>query len=110
MEIVTMVLLGITVLLNIANLVLEVVLRYSQIAEWFRSRRGVRSRGYGAADRRRLGFTLQDLLANGEYRTVQGVFDAGTGEVEAGVRSIRSRAVDSTMRSIHAGDRLAIYP
>ncbi|MEW9552365.1 hypothetical protein [Nonomuraea sp. NPDC050783] len=97
--------------LTVVQLVVELILKFRQIAEWFRERR---SRLYGnvlnTADRERVGFTLQDLMANGQYRTVQGVFNTATEQVETDVRQITSRGIDAELAAHHQNRRLVIYP
>ncbi|MGH3614760.1 MAG: hypothetical protein ACRDRK_19650 [Pseudonocardia sp.] len=97
--------------LTAVDLVVELVLKFRHIVEWFRERR---SRLYGSylntADRNRVGFTLQDLIANDQYRTVQGVFNTATNQVESDARRITSKYVDDELAAHHRGRRLVIYP
>ena len=82
-----------------------VFLTFTEIVSWFASRRSVSSQ-----DRTRLAFTLQDMVKNGRYRTVQGVFNTATGQVETDARKLISNSIDSRLTAYHGSDRLVIYP
>jgi hypothetical protein len=107
---ITMLILGITVAFTIVNLVAEAILKFQDIVEWFEMRR---ARLYGnsltTADMDRVGFTLQDLMTNGDYQTVQGVFNKANKTVETGARAVRSKDIDGDLEGYHRNNRLVIY-
>ncbi|MFB9451715.1 hypothetical protein Dvina_20500 [Dactylosporangium vinaceum] len=89
---------------QVAAAIYIVFLTFSEIVDWFSNRRSMSS-----VDRSRLGFTLQDMMNNGQYRTVQGVFNQAVGSVED-ARTITSGDVDSTLAGYHQDQRLVVYP
>jgi len=104
------VVMGIWLTITILDLVAELVLKFTQILGWFRNRRRHLT-GYALseAERDEVGFTLQNLRANGQYRTVQGVLNTRTNQVAADARAITSNAIDDQLASHHRGSRLVIY-
>ena len=69
-------------------------LTFLVLVEWFEDIAHL-VRGYN-----RIGFTVQEQLKNGEYKTVQGVFDKDKNKViEA--RNIKSDRVDSQINAMH---------
>jgi hypothetical protein len=107
---ITLLILGATVAFTIANLVAEAILKFQDIVAWFEERR---ARLYGnrlsTTDMDRVGFTVQDLMANGDYQTVQGVFNKATQTVETGARAVMSKDIDSDLAGYHRNNRLVIY-
>jgi hypothetical protein len=89
---------------HVAHAIYLFCLTFVEVAGWFRNRRSM-----AAVDRNRLGFTLQDMLNNGRYRTVQGVFNQAVGTVDE-AREISSSNVDDTLAGYHRGQRLVVYP
>jgi hypothetical protein len=89
---------------QIAAAVYIVFLTFAEIVDWFANRRSM-----SGVDRNRLGFTLQDMMNNGEYRTVQGVFNKAAGTVED-ARTVNSSQVDDTLAGYHQDQRLVVYP
>jgi hypothetical protein len=101
---------GVLVAITILNVLAEVILKFSQIIDWFRERRArVHGVGLNQDDADRVGFTLVDLMAKGQYRTVQGVFNERTRHVEAGARAIMSKEIDKEFAAKHGGYRLVKY-
>src|SRR5690348_12048173 len=91
---------GIYELVCIIHLIL---LTFGEIVSWFRSHSYLVS-----SDKNNLAFTLQDMISNDEYVTVQGVFNTRANRVlEA--RKISSRDVDDQVYNIHRDKQLAIY-
>ena len=82
-----------------------VFLTFTDIADWFANRRSV-----SPQDRSRLAFTLQDMLQNGQFQTVQGVFNTARQQVETDARKLISTNIDSQLASYHQRQRLVIYP
>lgn len=89
---------------QVAAAIYIVFLTFAEIVDWFSSRRSMSD-----VNKERLGFTLQDLMASGQYRTVQGVFNKAAGTVEA-TRAINSSQVDAELAGYHQGNRLVVYP
>jgi hypothetical protein len=105
MLVIAAVIAGVWTLINVAAVIFAVVLNFTQILDWFQRRRT----NIPEVDRSRLSFTLQDILASGRYRTVQGVFNRVTNQVEEGARSITSTKIDNQLRNYHRGYRLVTY-
>lgn len=89
---------------QVAAAIYVVFLTFAEIVNWFDSRRNL-----STVDRDRLGFTLQDMLNNGDYRTVQGVFNK-TSETVEDARTVTSNQVDDQLSGYHRGKRLVVYP
>jgi hypothetical protein len=108
--VVTAIIGGVIIALAVAEILAEVILKFQQIFDWFMERR-TRVRGglLSEADLDRAGFTLQDIMATGKYRTVQGVFNTATKEVEHGARAIISNHIDDELADYHRGNRLVMY-
>ncbi|GAA4683392.1 hypothetical protein [Phytohabitans rumicis] len=88
---------------NIAAAVYIVFLTITEIVSWFRNNRRLSQN-----DTREVGFTLQKRLANGDYNTIQGVFNQSTNEIAA-IREVNSSSVDGDLARNHQGNDLAIY-
>jgi hypothetical protein len=97
-------------LVTIVDLVVEVILKFRQIVEWFQEHR---TRPHGGvlteADRERVGFTLQNVMDNGDYQTIQGVFNQGTRQMENDARVITSLYIDDELAALHGVRQLVIY-
>ena len=52
---------------------------------------------------------MLDLLAAGDYNTIQGVFDTRTQRLGNNVRSIRSANIDARLAGYHRNNRLVTY-
>jgi hypothetical protein len=85
----------------VATAVYVAFLTFVEISDWFQRNRRVN------ADQ--VGFTVQDRLRNGNYKTVQGVFNRATEKVDA-VREIESSGIDGNLRHYHRDDDLVVYP
>ena len=72
----------------------------SEIINWFQSKRKI-----GA---NQIGFTLQDRLKNGKYKTVQGIFNNSTQKVED-MRAVKSSRIDDELASYHRYNNLVVY-
>jgi hypothetical protein len=88
---------------KIAAAIYVVYLVFSEIADWFQSNRKL-----AANDRREIGFTLQKQLANGDYNTVQGVFNKSTKSLGK-VRAINSARIDDRLAGYHKNKKLVVY-
>jgi hypothetical protein len=86
-----------------AAVVVLAILVLSDVIEWFQARQQLCQ-----ADSDMIAFTLQDRLANGRFKTVQGVFNKKTSLVVEG-RRIESERVDKKLAGLHRDGGLAIY-
>jgi hypothetical protein len=88
---------------GIAVAAIIAILTYDKILEWFQQKRHLLE-----TDSSRIGISILEHLNNGNYRTVQGIFDTETEEFIDG-RSIESRRVDSQIVDIHRENGYVIY-
>lgn len=95
--------LGAIALSYIASAIYMFILTISEVVSWFNSNRGL-SRN----DMREVGFTLQRRLDNGQFNTIQGVFNKSSNVVTA-AREVNSSQVDGDLSQYHRGSELAIY-
>jgi hypothetical protein len=77
-------------------------LTLGEVMEWFRSQR------YMLFNRGAVATTIVDLLNNGEYRTVQGVFNTST-QTWAVSRTIQSRQISPDLAYLHRNNRVVIH-
>ncbi|MEM8721850.1 MAG: hypothetical protein AAGE84_21560 [Cyanobacteria bacterium P01_G01_bin.39] len=75
----------------------------SKIVKWFRDRSKLKQQ-----DQDNIAFTLQDKLKNGQYKTVQGVFNTRTNDLED-ARIIKSDKIDSDLSRMHKNDQLVVF-
>ena len=59
-------------------------------------------------DRDDIGFTIQEQMNNGEYKTIEGVFNKSTGKVKDGC-VYKSEKVDRELARLHRGKQMVIY-
>ena len=90
--------------IEIAATLTVLFLNITQIIEWFKARRT----SIPAVEKRNIFFTLKDLLAAGDYKVVQGVFDTGAGRIRD-VRVIKAKRIDAELAGYHRHHRLAVY-
>lgn len=79
------------------------IVYWDDIVNWFRNRSRLVQE-----DEARIAFTLQERLKNGNYKTVQGIFDTDANAVVEG-RAMESRKVDETLEACHADSALIVY-
>lgn len=79
------------------------LLTFEEIANWFTDRQALME-----SDKDNIAFTLQEMLAKGQYNTVQGIFNKRTQTVPV-ARTIKSQNVDAKLAAIHAIHDLALY-
>jgi len=60
------------------------------------------------SDKNNVAFTLQEKIASGHYKTVQGIFNPRTSKILDG-RAIESKSIDAKLAAIHAVEELALY-
>ena len=88
---------------QIASAIYIVYLVISEIVDWFQSNRKLTEN-----DRDEIGFTLQNRLKNGQFNTVQGIFNQSTNSVEA-ARNVKSSMIDDNLANYHRQSELVIY-
>lgn len=88
----------------IAAAVTVLVLNFTQIIDWFKKLRT----NNPEVEKTKLYFTLKDLLASGNYKTIQGVFDTRTQQLGK-VRSITSKNIDARLADYHRNHQLVAY-
>lgn len=76
--------------------VVMVVLTIANIIDWFRSRNAITE-----ADKNRLKLTFQERLQNGNFGTVQAIYDEDSETVVA-IRKVESESVDEQLREAHS--------
>ncbi len=91
--------------IELGTAVTVLFLNFTQIIDWFKARRT----NIPEVDKTKIYFTMLDLLASGDYNTVQGVFDTRTRQLGNNVRSISSPNIDARLADYHRNKRLAIY-
>ncbi|MCK6512128.1 hypothetical protein L6R29_19515 [Myxococcota bacterium] len=79
------------------------IVYWNDIVDWFRSRNDIK-----VEDRDNIAFTLQEKLANGNYKTVQGIFNTRTNTLKDG-RAIESKQVDEELHQLHKEEELVVY-
>ncbi len=87
----------------LAVLVVIAILTYQQVVTWFVERTAIKR-----AKQSNVAFTLVEKLQNGDYKTVQGVFDTQTATLVDG-KAWESRSIDQDLAEIHSTEELAIY-
>ena len=92
------------VVAGVAIAAIIAVLTYDEILSWFQPRTHLLEK-----DRTIVGYTIMKYLQNGNYETVQGIFDTDSQQVlEA--RSIESKQVDYELKQMHIeNDGCVIY-
>jgi len=80
-----------------------VLLKWSTIIDWFRGREQL-----VMSDKENIAITLQTKLKNGDYNTVQGIFNKNTSEFEDGVK-YESKDVSEEQKKAHQKEELVIY-
>lgn len=104
------IILGTLLAITIADMVVELVLKFTQIIDWFKNRRNrLAGSALSAAEIDEVGFTLQNLMSNNQYRTIQGVLNTRTKQVSADARAIMSNSIDPQLANYHRGNPLVIY-
>jgi hypothetical protein len=90
--------------IEIAATLTVLFLNITQIIEWFKARRT----SIPAVERGKIFFTLTDLLAAGDYKVVQGVFDKGARRLQD-IRAVKAKRIDAELAGYHRHHRLAVY-
>jgi len=79
------------------------LLNWDRIIDWFTGREAL-----VLSDKENIAFTLQEKLANGEYHTVQGVFNKGSSKILDG-ETYDSENIDEKLAEVHRNDELVVY-
>lgn len=90
-----------SVVANVAIIVYIAYLTFSDIATWFRNRQS-------RINKRKLAFTIQQKLSGSKVKTIQGIFDSASQDVDE-ARIINSDSVDSRVADAHRYDEVVIY-
>lgn len=78
------------------------VLTWENIQTWFQSRRHLVEQ-----DKARVGFLLQEKIANGQFEYVHGVWDTGKNKLIEG-RRVQAKALGPEVRKLHARQPLRV--
>ncbi|GFO67477.1 hypothetical protein GMLC_10560 [Geomonas limicola] len=81
-----------------------VCLNWDRICRWFQARISLKAR-----DIDNVGFSLQERLASGDYRTVYGIFNKKTHQV-LDTETVSSGRIDDTVAEVHRGTNLVLFP
>lgn len=79
------------------------MLNFKRIVQWFVGRRALKE-----SDKENIAFSVQEKLKNGEYKTVQGIFNTASEEV-LDAEVYESKEIDKDLENIHSSDKLVIY-
>ena len=88
----------------IGSVICLVCLNWDHIRNWFQARVELKDR-----DIDNVGFSVQERLATGNYRTVYGIFNKRTQQV-LDTESVSSQRVDAQTAAVHRDDKLVLFP
>jgi hypothetical protein len=77
-------------------------LTWNYLVQWFQKYRS------SIVNKEQVAFTLQEKLASGQYKTVQGIFNPSTQKV-TDARNIESEQIDARVQSAHRDEPLVIW-
>jgi len=80
-----------------------VMLYYEQIIGWFRVRQALKQ-----SDANNLAFSIQQRLASGNIKTVQGIFNERTNQL-LDAKKYESQNVDDELARLHTNDDIVLY-
>ena len=83
--------------------VVLVLLNWERILNWFTGREKLKN-----SDKDNIAFTIQEKLASGKIKTIQGIFNKRTNEVPDGIQ-YESEEIDETLAEMHHNEPLVIY-
>ena len=86
-----------------AAVIYLICLFWDNIVEWFRNRNNIKN-----SSRDNIAFTLQKKLDNGNYKTVQGIFNQNTHEM-VDKQVIEHEQMDNQLAQTHRGQELVVY-
>jgi len=87
----------------VAAVVVLVVLNWNDILAWFNSRNDLQQ-----SDKNHVAFTLQERLKNGNYKTIQGIFNKMTSQVVEG-QVLQHEKMDGDLAKAHENQPLVVY-
>jgi|SanBayMetagenome_1026888.scaffolds.fasta_scaffold08471_2 hypothetical protein len=90
-----------SIVANIAITVYIVYLTFQDVVNWFRNRQS-------QINKRKVAFTLQQQISSGKHKTIQGIFDTGSNDLNE-ARIINSDSVDSRIADAHRYNELVLY-
>ena len=79
------------------------LLTYPMIVNWFRERTALKLQ-----DRKNIAFTLQQRVNNGNFKTVQGIFNTQSNNL-LDSKGYQSKEIDSELAGIHRGEEVVVY-
>jgi hypothetical protein len=77
-------------------------LTWNYLVQWFQKYRN------SIVNKEQVAFTLQEKLASGKYKTVQGIFNPASQQV-TDARNIESDQIDAKVRDAHLNEPLVIW-
>lgn len=88
----------------VAGAVIAIVcLHWERILSWFQTRLHLKLGNPNA-----LGFSMQEKMATGSYRTVYGIFDTRTRQL-MDAEAVNSDRVDTRVAEMHSGNEMVIF-
>jgi len=85
------------------TIVVLALLSWDKIIDWFRGRQELKQ-----SDKNNIAFTLQEKLTNGNYKTIEGIFNKKSSEMLDGT-TYESKEIDEELADVHRNDQLVIY-
>jgi len=85
------------------TLVVLALLNWDRIIDWFRGRQELKQ-----SDKDNIAFTLQEKIANGNYKTIEGIFNKKTNVLLDGVQ-YESEKIDEKLADVHRNEPLVVY-
>jgi len=79
------------------------ILNWGRIVDWFRGRQRLKQ-----SDKDNIALTLQQKLASGRYKTIQGIFNKRTNEL-LDSEVTEAEEIDEQVAEAHRGEELVVY-
>jgi len=76
---------------------------WDDLVNWFQSRHNLKT-----SDRDHIAFTIQQNLKDGQFKTVQGIFNKRTSQL-VDARNVDSKDVSAEQKEHHRKDELVVY-
>jgi len=87
----------------IVTIVIVILLKWDDIVNWFRSRQTLKE-----SDKANIAFTLQERLKNGDYKTIEGIFNKRTEKI-LDAKQVQSKNIDDKLKKAHQDKELVLY-
>lgn len=81
-----------------------VCLNWQRICNWFQARYSLLQSNPDS-----IGFSIQEKMASGQYKTVYGIFDRNSNRLLAS-ETVASDSIDQELARVHQGSSLVVYP